>query len=126
MYFWDTYALVALLEGRPEYEPFRGEPVLCERDNLYELAYYLLRDFAPERAAASVEALRPELLEVGPGLVWRAAALRLAERRRKLSYVDALGYVLAREHGLSFLTGDKAFQDMEGVEYVAVTGARRG
>ena len=36
----------------------------------------------------------------------------------KVSYVDALGYTLAQKHDLVFLTGDKAFKGIEGVEHV--------
>ena len=49
-----------------------------------------------------------------------ASALRLELRRqgRNLSLVDALGYVLARRLGVPFLTGDRAFEGLDGVEYV--------
>jgi hypothetical protein len=35
-----------------------------------------------------------------------------------LSYVDALGYVIATKMKIKFLTGDNAFEGMENVEYV--------
>lgn len=124
-FFCDTYALIALVEGRPEYERFRREPVVCDRDNLLELAYYLLRDVGPDRAREALEALNPETLDMEEGELWGAAALRLAERKRNLSYVDALGYTLARSRRLRFLTGDAAFRDLPDVEFVPVTKAPR-
>jgi len=49
-----------------------------------------------------------------------AAALRikLRQEERNLSIIDALGYALARKHEALFLTGDKEFKDLEGVEYI--------
>jgi predicted nucleic acid-binding protein len=35
-----------------------------------------------------------------------------------LSFVDGIGYTLARKQGLTFLTGDPAFEGMQGVEFV--------
>jgi len=35
-----------------------------------------------------------------------------------LSYVDALGYTIAKAHNLRFLTGDAAFEGIANVEFV--------
>lgn len=37
---------------------------------------------------------------------------------RELSYADCLGYVISRNMGIRFLTGDKEFERMGGVEFV--------
>ena len=46
--------------------------------------------------------------------------LRLELRRRghDVSYADALGYFLSKKMGIKFLTGDRTFRDLSGVEYV--------
>ena len=38
--------------------------------------------------------------------------------KRKLSMTDCIGYMMAKQWGIKFLTGDKEFEDMENVEYV--------
>jgi hypothetical protein len=50
----------------------------------------------------------------------KAAAFRRASQARpvRLSYVDAVGYVLAAELRLPFLTGDPAFKGVPGVEFL--------
>jgi hypothetical protein len=40
------------------------------------------------------------------------------------SYIDAAGYALARRSGLPFLTGDPAFEGVEGVEFLREATAR--
>lgn len=87
-----------------------------------ELAYALTRDYGRERA---VEILR--LVRVFVDIVHptdedyaEASALRieLKRRSRNLSLVDALGYVLAKRLKIPFLTGDREFRELDGVEYV--------
>jgi len=44
--------------------------------------------------------------------------LELKRKGHNISYADALGYFLSRKMGIKFLTGDRAFADLSGVEYV--------
>ena len=39
-------------------------------------------------------------------------------KRLDISYANALGYYLARQMGMKFLTGDKAFKTLEHVEFI--------
>ncbi|MCA1814715.1 MAG: PIN domain-containing protein [Halobacteriales archaeon] len=122
-FFFDSYALVSLLEGRPAYAPYRDRPVVCERYNLYELACFMARSgYPPAKFRTVVRDLRPRVLTPTRAHIVRAAALRAGRRGRRdrrLSYVDAMGYVLAIDHGLTLLTGDRGFAGMPGVELVA-------
>ncbi len=34
------------------------------------------------------------------------------------TYADAMGYFLSLKHNVRFLTGDKAFRDLENVEFL--------
>ena len=47
-----------------------------------------------------------------------ASAFRLKMKLKKMSYIDCIGYVIAQKLQIPFLTGDKAFEDMPGVEFV--------
>jgi predicted nucleic acid-binding protein len=44
--------------------------------------------------------------------------LKMKRGKKNLSYVDALGYIIAEKLGVKFLTGDNAFDGMDNVEYV--------
>jgi predicted nucleic acid-binding protein len=44
--------------------------------------------------------------------------LRLKKDGHNISYADALGYYLAQKANVKFLTGDKYFKDLQGVEFV--------
>jgi len=43
---------------------------------------------------------------------------KLKGKGLNISYADAVGYSLALEMGIKFLTGDKEFRDLDNVEYV--------
>ena len=43
---------------------------------------------------------------------------RLKWKDRGVSITDCVGYIMAREMGIKFLTGDKEFEGLEGVEFV--------
>ncbi len=44
--------------------------------------------------------------------------LELKREGRSVSYADALGYFLSRKMKIKFLTGDRTFRGLSGVEYV--------
>jgi len=58
--FADTYALIELLKGNPNYESYSDVELVSTEFNILELAYALFRDYA-EGAFGSGGALREEL-----------------------------------------------------------------
>jgi len=121
-YYADTYALIEILRGNPAYEKYAEEELITSEFNLLELAYALVRDYEVNRALEILRIVRASVDMVTPtnGDYVEAAALciKLRKGKRNLSIIDSLGYALARKHGALFLTGDKEFKDLEGVEYV--------
>ena len=118
-FFWDTYALVERLNGNPLYLPYAEMAVFTHQMNLYELASALLREHPETRVREALVLLAPNLLEAETEDLFRASRFRMEHAKKRISYVDALGYVLAQKHGMRFLTGDKQFKGIEGVEHVA-------
>ena len=51
-------------------------------------------------------------------VIKEAAKLRLKYKKNDLSMTDCIGYILAKEWNIKFLTGDKEFENMENVEFV--------
>jgi len=116
--FHDTFALLELANGNPAYVPYAGLPVYTHQFNVYEFVAAGLRERHSEAAVREqVHAMNPNLLEATLDDLIRASHFRLEHASRRLSYVDALGYVLAKRHGLRFLTGDRQFQDLPRVEF---------
>ena len=119
-YFFDTYALIGILTGNKAYEPYRGLPIFTEKYNIYELLFYLLRDYSERKAREVAALLNPNLLTPELEDLMHAASFKHRHSQRRFSYVDCLGYILSQKHGLTFLTGDRQFRGLEGVEFVPV------
>lgn len=50
--------------------------------------------------------------------IFAAAYFKKRNKKWNISYADALGYAIAEQEGICFLTGDKAFERMQNVEFV--------
>lgn len=107
--------------GAASYARFRASPALTLVGNILESCYILLRAGERDLAALILEDLGPHTEELPLAMVAAVASLRLSRKGatgKRLSYVDAAGYVYAIERGLRFLTGAEEFEGMEGVEFV--------
>lgn len=118
-FFFDTYALIERQSGSAAYAPFAPMPVFTHQFNLYEFVTAIVRVADEGRAREELRLLAPNLLEAETDDLFAAARFKRLQARKRVSYVDALGYVLARKHGMRFLTGDRAFKGIENVEHVA-------
>lgn len=118
-YFLDTYAIIEYLQGNKRFYPYlKEENLLTSVFNLTELYYRLLslggERYADEKSLPFVSiSASPK-----PLTIKSAMKFRLANKGRNLSYADCIGYQLAKERGLIFLTGDKDFKDLPDVEFV--------
>lgn len=114
-YYFDTFALVERTRGKSSYAPYAEVPVFSHQANVYEFVAWLLRTDSESVGREVLRRTAINLLEADTDDLFAAARLKLEKR---VSYVGALGYVLARKNGMRFLTGDKAFEGADGVEYV--------
>lgn len=118
-YFLDTYAIIEFLKGNEKLVPYlSNEKNLTSVLNLIELYYYLLSRMG--EATADEKTLPFFSISVNPRplAIKNGMKFRLENRKKNLSYADCLGYALARENGLKFLTGDKQFKGLPNVEFV--------
>src|ERR1051326_5882356 len=112
-YFWDTFALVERQRGSDAYAPYAQAAVFTHQMNVYEFVAAVLRDFAEPTARHQVLLPAPNPIEAETDDLFAASRFRAKHR---VSYVDALGFVLAQKHDMRFLTGDRAFKSVDGVE----------
>lgn len=118
-FFFDTYALVEILKGNPAYKKYSvGVGIITTKLNLMELYYGLLLQQGKEEAEKRYAEYLPYCVPIDDLIFKRACEFRAEHKKQKLSYVDCLGYVLAKMLGVRFLTGDIQFKELENVEYV--------
>ncbi len=118
MYFFDSYAFVEIFRGNKNYLRFRTTDFATSRLNLMEVYYYLLNNFDKKTADAFYDEVVKYAIEITDGIIKDAMMLRIQNKSKNLSYIDCIGYILAKISGLKFLTGDRQFKEMENLEFV--------
>lgn len=118
-YYFDTYAWIEIARANPNYKDYMvGAKALTHKLNLMELAFFLKREGRDNEIAQTFTELVKLHKEASDEAFLKAAGLKFLYRKRKLSYIDCLGYFIAMENGAKFLTGDEKFKDLDGVEFV--------
>ena len=118
-FFYDSYSVLAYLSDSPRYAAyFEKNTGVLTRLNLMEVYYAILRAHGAKAAHEVLEAYSAREIEFSLLDVESSMKLRYELRKLELSYADALGYHIAKKEGLKFLTGDKAFEGLPGVEFV--------
>ena len=117
-YFLDTYAMVEIIKGNKNYAKYLDEVFFTNILNLYELYYTLLKDYSKEEAMRYFLHFRGFVIGISDGYIFKASEFRLENKKTDISYADCLGYIMALENNMKFLTGDKEFRDKVNVEFV--------
>ena len=118
-FFYDTYALLEIITGNENYNKYvKNTGIATTKLNLMELFYRLYILHGIEIAEFYYQKYLPFVVEISDSLIKKAAIFRAENKKKDLSYVDCVGYILALEHKIKFLTGDSQFKDMENVEFV--------
>ncbi len=117
-YFFDTYAIIEILKGNPNYQHYTEVDYAITQLNLIELHYYMLRMFGEKDAElALVQALK-NVANFDESVIIAANKFRFRNKSKELSTADCIGYAYALKNGLIFLTGDREFEGLPGVEFV--------
>ena len=119
MYFFDTYAIIERVLGNQNYAFTQDLVVVTTKYNVCELYYALLKmGYGKKTASNVVETLALKYVEPITKDIIDAAQYRFKRKKRKLSYIDCVGYSIAKRLKLKFLTGDEQFEREPGVKYV--------
>jgi|TARA_Y100000310_G_C20570692_1_gene757856 predicted nucleic acid-binding protein len=120
MLFFDTYALIEIIEGSPPYQKYAKEEFITTKYNLMELYYILLRTLGAKKAEHYFNTFLPSCVPVEDETLKAAMRFRVVQRKEKnlISYVDCVGYFVALQYGVRFLTGEKHFKNLQHVEFV--------
>ena len=116
-YFFDTYGLVEIYESSPRYADYVEAAFFTTMLNLFEFHQYLLR-VNEKDADADATRLLPHVTDFSFEVMKEASKFRKQHKGKNLSMADCIGYILAKEKGLMFLTGDSMFEGLENVEFV--------
>ncbi len=116
-YLLDTYALIEIIKGNSNY-------TTCAKRitnhtslfNLYKLYYIFLRDYDEEKAKRYFDYFKKMVLEIEDIDIFLASSIK--KEHKHLSYADCIGYAVAINRSMLFVTGDKEFEKLHGVEFI--------
>ena len=116
--FFDTYALIEIYNGSENYRKFQKTRVITSYFHLFELYYILSKEKNEEEFIEFFRYLQNFCIDLKFNWIIEASKFRQKYKKRNLSYADCIGYIIARDLELKFLTGDKEFEDLPNVEFV--------
>jgi predicted nucleic acid-binding protein len=118
-YFFDTYAFFEVVNGNFNYDKYsRDVAIVTTKLNLMELHYGLLLLYDKEKADEYYDKFVKFAIEITDDIIKLANYFKKVMKTRNVSYVDCIGYTLAKSRNILFLTGDKQFKDLDNVEFV--------
>ncbi|MFH1054287.1 MAG: type II toxin-antitoxin system VapC family toxin [Candidatus Woesearchaeota archaeon] len=118
IFFADTYAMFEMINGSDNYQPYLDCVFVTTKLNLAELYYFILKDIGKELADKYLRTLSKIAILITYNSIRNGMEFKLKFKKEKLSYVDCIGYALALEYGIKFLTGDQKFEFKDNVEFV--------
>lgn len=118
-YFFDTYAFFEILRGNPNYDNFKtGVGTITTKLNLMEFHHQLLRMQGEAFADKYYDKYEKFAVPFDGTTIKNASKFRYEHKKLNMSYIDCIGYIIAKSRNVAFLTGDNAFKGMENVEFV--------
>lgn len=117
-FFFDSYALIEIYKANPNYNKYADVNVITTYFNLLEAYYNIRKTKTTEESEDFFKTIKKLCINLKFEWIKKVTDFRLKNTERELSYVDCLGYVIAKEMNIKFLTGDKEFKAMDNVEFV--------
>ena len=117
-FFFDSYAIIEIIKGNPNYLQFKNSAIATSKLNVFEVFYYLLREFGEGVATNISRYYYNSIIDFDHSILSSAAKFKLENKKQNLSMADCIGYKIAEFLGIKFLTGDSQFKDKPNVEFV--------
>lgn len=117
-YFLDTYALVEIIKKNGSFNKFQATSNFTGLMNLLELHHQIMKNFNEQTADEITEKLKSIVIDIAINDIKEASKFRIKNSKRKFSYIDCLGYNMALNRKMMFVTGDQQFKDFADVEFI--------
>lgn len=121
-YFFDSYALIEILNGNKNYLPYLRNDIILTKLNLMECYGSWIEEMEELKADHYFQIFNPLCIalldeDIKEGVKLRRY-LKREDKRFNPSYVDCISYVISLRLNIKFLTGDNLFENMKNVEFV--------
>ena len=116
-FLFDTYAIMEIIDENEAYKIYLDSDIIINDFIFAELCYNLTKEKHP-KLKEILDKYAQHISHAEPETIRKAMEYRLSWKDRNVSITDCIGYVMAKDLGIKFLTGDKEFENMENVEFV--------
>ena len=116
-FLFDTYAIIEIIKGNFNYEPYIDKKIIINNFIFAELCYNLIKGNYPN-ADYFIDKHVRYIVSVKSSIIKEAMKFRYKNKKKKLSMTDCISYFMAQDLGIKFLTGDKEFEGLDNVEFV--------
>ena len=117
-YFFDTYAIIEVIKGNSNYEFVKDNVIITGVMNIAEVYYALLLENTEDFADSIIKKLNVQIVDLNQEMAVKSAKFRYKNKKLFLSYINCIGYILAKENNLIFLTGDEGFKNIDNVKLI--------
>ena len=98
-YFWDSYAIIELINGNPNYARYSNENIFITIFNLAEIYQSSLNQYREAESEEIYKIYSECVLEISDEILKEAIKFRKANKKKNLSYADCMGYIYALKKG---------------------------
>ena len=118
-FYFDTYALIEIYKGNKNYQEYTQDTgMILNKLNILEYVLFLLREKRDENLNDIFNRLSNFCNDYDDEILIEAAKMKYEYSKEKLSFIDCIGYFIAKKNKVKFLTGDEKFKNKTNVEFV--------
>jgi len=118
-FYFDTYALIEISKGNPKYEPYKeGIKIMLNMLNMLEFSYFLVKEGKGDEVKEIFDKFSKFNVDYDQEILIKSAEMKFKSLKERISFIDCIGYNIAKKNNVKFLTGDEKFRHKENVEFV--------
>ena len=118
-FYFDTYALIEISKGNPKYEPYKeGIKIMLNMLNMLEFSYFLVKEGKGNEVKEIFDKFSKFNVDYDQEILIKSAEMKFKSLKERISFIDCIGYNIAKKNNVKFLTGDEKFRHKENVEFV--------
>ncbi|MEK6875605.1 MAG: PIN domain-containing protein [Nanoarchaeota archaeon] len=118
-FFFDTYALIEIYKKSLRYNGYKEDVgMILTKLNILEFTHFLIREGKENEVEEVFTKLSSFCVRYDDKILIESAKMKFKFSKEKLSFIDCIGYNLAKRYKVRFLTGDEKFKNKENVEFV--------
>lgn len=114
----DTYALAEISKANPKFAKLMETDFVITDLTLAEFYGIILREYDELTANYWYRKISPYSKPVDKLILVKAVKFRYQNKKKNISFFDAVGYVYSRENNYTFVTGDKEFEKLQNVRFI--------